>query len=318
MQYSPFGVVPAAPTTPALLTEAPVLLPAVPPPRLVPRSVPEMLDESVRAVRRDFGLFVSVAAITVVPANLLSGAVTAFFVPFNPLDPFTYFRAGSHAAITSDSTVTFVLTVLLAIATAAINALGVGALVTVAGLRTLDQPCDPGAAYAHARRRYRALLGTSLATQLTVALLTGVSFFVASPFTLYLFVGWQLAPQAVTLEGQRPFAAMRRSLSLVRGGWWRFAGLQLMLLLLQAFATAVPAGLALVVGSFTLSKDLFGGVPGAVTLAVMSSLVNVVLLPVVVVANTLFFSDQRLRREGFDIDLLLQRGAAERASGMHA
>ena len=60
---------------------------------------------------------------------------------------------------------------------------------------------------------------------------------------------------------------------------------------------------------------LLGGAAGDVLLAIIASLIDLVVMPIALTANTLFFTDLRLRREGFDIDLLLQRGAAERAAG---
>ena len=295
------------------LMTPPVLLPTVPPPRLVPRSVPEMVDEGVRAVRRDFGLFAAVAAVTVIPANLVTAFVTALFTPFNLFNPVTWSRIGTHAAITTDGTLTVVITSALRLTNVLLTALGTAALVVVAGLRTLGQPCDLGTAYRQARRRYRSVIGAQLMTLLVVAAVTLFTAFLGSPFALFLYVAWQLAPQAAVLEGCGPVAAMRRSFTLTKGGWWRLASLLLILGGLQLFATAIPAGMAAVVTSFSGSKDLLGGGAGAIAIAVLGALVNVVFLPITVTVTTLFFTDQRLRREGFDIDLLLQRGAAERA-----
>ena len=107
---------------------------------------------------------------------------------------------------------------------------------------------------------------------------------------------------------------MARSNRLVRGAWWRLAGVLIVVSLLRLFAAAVPGGLGFLIAGFTTSKDLLGGGAGVVILAIIASLVDVVMVPVAATVNTLFFSDLRLRREGFDIDLLLQRGAAERAA----
>jgi hypothetical protein len=75
----------------------------------------------------------------------------------------------------------------------------------------------------------------------------------------------------------------------------------------------VPGGLGFLIAGFTSSEDLLGGGAGVVLLAIIAALVDLVVVPIALTANTLFFTDLRLRREGFDIDLLLQRGAAERA-----
>jgi len=317
--YSPPFAVPTntpVPTPMALAPSTmipPVLLPAVPPPRLVPRSVPEMVDEGVRAVRRDFGLFASIAAFTVIPANIVSALVTALFTPFNLFNPTTWFRVGAHAAITADSTVTVLITSTLGLVNLLLTALGTAALIAAAGLRTLGQPCDVGMAYRQARRRYWAVIGTETLIALAVSGITVCTVFIGTPFALFLYVAWQLAPQSVVLEGCRPIAAMRRSMALTKGGWWRLIALLLILGGLQLFATAIPGGVGTLVTSFTGSKDLLGGGVGAVIVAVLGSLIAVVFLPISVTVTTLFFTDQRLRREGFDIDILLQRAAAERS-----
>lgn len=292
----------------------PVLLPAVPPPRLVPRTVPALVDEGVRVVRRDIGLFAAAAAFTVIPAHLLSAVISTLFTPFNPFDPATYARIGAHAAVTTNATATFIVAVVAAFVTLAIQTLGTGALVTIAGLRTLGQPCTLGAAYVHARRRYWSLLGASLLSTLAVGAVMVATFFVGAPFALFLYVSWQLAPQAIVLEGRRAGAGLARSNRLVRGAWWRLAGLLIVVGILRLFAAAVPGGLGLLISGFTSSEDLLGGGAGVVVLAIIASLVDVVMMPIAVTVSTLMFSDLRLRREGFDIDLLLQRGAAERAA----
>ena len=292
----------------------PVLLPAVQPPRLVPRTVPALVDEGVRVVRRDIGLFTAAAAFTVIPAHLLSAFISALFTPFNPFDPATYARVGAHAAVTTDATATFIITVVAAFVTLAIQTLGTGALITIAGLRTLGQPCTLGMAYAHARRRYWSLLGASLLSVVAVGAVASFTLFVGTPFALYLYVSWQLAPQAIVLEGRRAGAGLARSNHLARGSWWRLAGLLIVIGILGLFAAAVPGGLGFLIAGFTSSEDLLGGGAGVVLLAIVASLVDVVMTPIALTVRTLFFTDLRLRREGFDIDLLLQRGAAERAT----
>ena len=130
----PSQYVPPAPTAPPPMPSVlPVLLPAVPPPRLVPRSTAEIIDEGVRAVRRDIGLFAAIAAFTVVPANLLSALATALFTPFNLFDPRTYFRVGDVAAVTTNREATLLITVVIGFITLALTALGMAALITTAG-----------------------------------------------------------------------------------------------------------------------------------------------------------------------------------------
>jgi hypothetical protein len=295
-----------------IAASVPVLLPAVPPPRAVQRRMPEIIDEGVRAVRRDIGLYMAVAAFTVIPVRLIAAMLSTLFTPFNPLDPFTYYRVGAHAAITTSVSATIAITFAVSLASLAITTLGTGALVTVAGLRTLGQPCTIGAAYAQARRRYWSLLGASLLSQLALVGIVVFSVFVASPIAVWLFVSWHLAPQAIVLEGRRATAGLGRSFGLVRGSWWRFAMFLVLIGVLQLYATAIPGGIGLLIGEFTESKDLLGGSAGIFVLAAFSALIDLLMTPITVTVATLFFTDLRIRKEGFDVDILLQRGAAAR------
>lgn len=288
----------------------PVTLPAVPPPRAVVRSVPEIVDEGVRSVRRDIGLYAAVAAFTVVPARLIAALLSTLFSPFNPFDPFTYYRVGAQAAVTTDAATTFLASIAGSALSLAITALGNGALVTVAGLRSLGQPCTVGMAYRQGWRRYWSLLGGSLLSTLAVVGLAGTFF--AAPVALWLWVGWQLAPQAIVLEGKRAGAGLGRSLHLVRGMWWRSAALLVIVGAIRLYATAVPGGIGVLIGSFTASQDLLAGSAGVFALATLSAVMDVLMAPIAIAATTLFFTDVRIRKEGFDIDLLLQRGAAAR------
>jgi hypothetical protein len=305
-------IFPHQPTMGVTAAPVPVVLPAVPPPRAVSRRMPEIVDEGVRAVRRDIGLYTAVAAFTVIPARLVAAGVSTLFTPFNPLDPFTYYRVGAHAAVTTSPLATFAITSLASLVTLAITTLGSGALVTVAGLRTLGQPCTVGAAYVQARRRYWSLLGASVLSQVALVGITVFSFFVVSPLALWLFVCWQLAPQAIVLEGRGAVKGLGRSLHLVRGSWWRFAMLLVLVGVLRLYATAIPGGIAFLIGSFTGSQDLLGGSVGIFVLATFSALIDLLMVPIAVTITTLFFTDLRIRKEGFDVDILLQRGAAAR------
>jgi hypothetical protein len=300
------------PASEAAVAAVPVVLPAVPPPRAVSRRMPEIVDEGVRAVRRDIGLYTAVAAFTVIPARLIAAGVSTLFSPFNALDPFTYYRVGAHAAITTSTSATFVITIFASFVTLAISTLGTGALVTVAGLRTLGQPCTVGAAYAQGWRRYWSLLGASILSRLVVVGIVLVSLFFAFPVALWFFVGWQLAPQVIVLEGRRAMKGLGRSFHLVRGSWWRCAMLLVLVGVLRLYATAIPAGIGFLIGSFTDSSDLLGGSVGTFILAVASALIDLLMVPIAVTITTLFFTDLRIRKEGFDVDILLQRGAAER------
>ncbi|MER7700290.1 MULTISPECIES: hypothetical protein [unclassified Streptomyces] len=55
-----------------------------------------------------------------------------------------------------------------------------------------------------------------------------VGTLLVAPVAVWLWVRFSLAPTIVVFENQRPVAALRRSVQLVRGSWWRVFGVGLL------------------------------------------------------------------------------------------
>lgn len=73
-----------------------------------------------------------------------------------------------------------------------------------------------------------------------------------APVAMWLYVRFSLAPTVVVFEQQRPVAALRRSVQLVRGSWWRVFGVWLL-----------AVGLAGVIGyMIQLPFQMIGLLPG--------------------------------------------------------
>jgi hypothetical protein len=56
---------------------------------------------------------------------------------------------------------------------------------------------------------------------------------------IYTFVSWYFVVQAVVIDGERGLAPISRSSALVRGNWWRSAGVGLAFLVPSAIVTAL-------------------------------------------------------------------------------
>jgi hypothetical protein len=69
--------------------------------------------------------------------------------------------------------------------------------------------------------------------------LCGLLFFILPG--VWLAVRWYFTPQSVVVDGRRGFAALERSAELVRGAWWRVAGI----VLFTAIAVFIPTRLIL-------------------------------------------------------------------------
>jgi len=146
----------------------------------------------------------------------------------------------------------------------------------------------------------------------------GVCFFLVGAF----LINWLLAlsPVVYMLETERgPLArvpyAMRRSISLVTGSFWRWLGLATILGILGGFVQLplaqldmplTRANLAVDLGLATATVDLVVCLLGGVFTALMASLSGVVFAS--------FYFDQRARLEGVDLYVALGDGP-ERIGG---
>jgi hypothetical protein len=147
-----------------------------------------------------------------------------------------------------------------------------------------------------------------------VGFVVGVPLLLAA-FAVGLFVQirfFQLAAPALVLEKTGVFASLRRAGRLSRGQWWRIFGVLLLTGLVAGVVgqvVAVPLGIVGAVG-----PTLFPGTAGALLL-VLSSFLSQILVgalttPFTAAVTALQYVDQRIRKEGLDVELI----AASRAT----
>src|SRR6266508_5844509 len=120
---------------------------------------------------------------------------------------------------------------------------------------------------------------------------------------VWLYAAWALAIPALLLEDVRGLKALGRSFSLVRGRWWPTAGI---LLLANLLASAVALGLGLLALPLLRTG---GGNDFVVELAyaVFTAAANVLTIPFISALVTVIYFDLRVRKEGFDLQLMAQR-----------
>ena len=145
----------------------------------------------------------------------------------------------------------------------------------------------------------------------TVAVWILMIFLALLPLFAWIYILFALAPQAVVFEPQRPVAAMRRSVRLVRGAWWRVFGIILLGFVIGtglSYAVSIPFTLVGMIVGFpgmaTMGPEpdlptafasmglymafvMTGSIVGQVVAQVYSSLMT-----------GLVYVDQRIRREG--------------------
>jgi hypothetical protein len=139
----------------------------------------------------------------------------------------------------------------------------------------------------------------------------------AGGITLALIVAARivLLPQVVMIEGQSTGSSLGRSIRLGGGNWHRVGAIMLFayfisLSLLAALTLPVALGLEW----FNISSVEFAQTPaGDAIYSAFTQIANVLSLPIWAVSFTLLYLDNRVRKEGYDMELLAQ----EVAPGFH-
>jgi hypothetical protein len=216
------------------------------------------------------------------------------------------------------------------------NTVLTGLLVVVLSRSVLGAPIGARECWEAARPRLPGLLGVVV----LVAVLTAIAFLVplvpaallavtgapagaiaalgllglvaGTVLAVVVAVGLALAAPAYVLEGVAVGAALRRSAALVRGRFWPILGvlvLTVVIVMVVAGIIAVPFSLVSgAVGVATGTTSAFAPLPLLIT-SIGSVIAGTLTTPFQAGVTGLLYIDQRMRREGFDIEL--QRAARE-------
>ena len=93
---------------------------------------------------------------------------------------------------------------------------------------------------------------------------------------------------------------LRRSWGLVRGLFWRVFGILLLILIIRVIISGIVGALLGLAGS---ALDANGQL---IVTDVAGTIANVFVSPIAYIAVTLLYYDTRIRKEGFDIEMLAQ------------
>ncbi len=180
----------------------------------------------------------------------------------------------------------------------------------------LDRPTSLSAALRGAARRFWSLAGYLL-LQLAVAIAAPILLvvivavlgaapvavllgFAGAGWMIYSLVKMTLGVPALVLETLSPVQALRRSWHLTRGSFWRLV----LLYLVIGIASWILTGL--VGGPVGLMVGAAGSVNALSAQILAGGLAGVLTSPFIPIALTLFYYDVRIRREAFDIAMLVQ------------
>ncbi len=221
-----------------------------------------------------------------------------------------------------------------------VDALFYGWLVCASMQTYLGRHTTPGATFRQVKRRFWSFLGSSLIWLLVIMMgviiddLFGalanlsspydaiLSLIIGLPCGIYFGTRWGFHAQAVLVEEVSTTNALRRSRELVTGTWWRVFGILSALLVL-----AIIIELVLVVSLMFIV--ILSGFAGEVDLSemirqilrimglsaeeadgllfVITAVIDTFTTPILPIGTTLLYFDQRIRKEGFDIEMMVSK-----------
>nr|MDQ3612454.1 hypothetical protein [Actinomycetota bacterium] len=264
------------------------------PVQLRPRGVGEILDAAFRLFFTHWRPLLTATLVVVVPVQILSTLVlfSAFPEGLTTDEEVLGTQAAEQVSVFGAGVaVAGVLTILMVLLTIA------ACFKAVADAYLGTEP-DWRASVRFALRRLGPLLWISVLYFLGVLLGT---FALIIP-GIFLAVAWSLSFPAALVEGARGAGALKRSFQLVRGRWWPVFGALLVGVILVAIIANVVELIVLAPVFFTESL---------LAIAILSTLSSIVgyaiSTPLQAAIVAIVFFDQRVRKEGLDLELLAQR-----------
>jgi hypothetical protein len=219
-----------------------------------------------------------------------------------------------------------------------------GALANAIARSYRGEPVSILGAYNLGLRRFLALVGASLATfaigMLFLALILGCTF--GSTFALlsnlgsrsatsgvltgllvvvlilgvfalllvavlYLYARLLVTTQAIVLEDQGPLAGIARSWQLVGGSFWRTLAIAVLMYILAYLIAGIPSMITSFALTFLSGNALDTLVRNQIIVAVVAQVGQILVLPLQLIIFTLLYYDLRIRKEGYDLELMAQQ-----------
>ena len=291
-------------------------------------SVGEWLDATFTLYRRNFALIASISAVVQIPYALLTwllfeltGVATFVRSPFASLGAQSITQAQAQQLLNSYLGVLVVTLGLLLLSLLIVVPLGEAATTRAVSDRYLDRPSSLLSAYRAAWGRLGALIAMILililvyAGSLAVvilftallaaagagglgALLAIIAFIGLVPVLIMIYVRTVVAVPAIVLERVSGWGGLKRSWQLISGRFWPTFGRMLLLVLITSIISGVVSTIFQVPGNLIAPNNsfVFEQVAGAIAAVFVG--------PITYIGVTLLYYDIRIRKEGFDIEML--------------
>jgi hypothetical protein len=263
-----------------------------------PMGVGEILDAGIKVYLRNARLLMGLAATVVIPLQAISWVVLLSIVSNSDQVPNSFSAlSASSSKSTSDSAAAAGAEVVLVVVGLIASALVTAACVKAVSDLYLGQPTSFAESLRFAARRLAAYLWMQILYILGLTLF----FILLIVPGIWLYGAWSVSAPALLIERLGPASALGRSQNLVKGRWFPTAGVLLVSAVMTGLITAALEGLLVGVGFLPGEPPVLVGVT-LVTLA--GAISSIIVTPFTATVRTILYYDLRVRREGFDVDLL--------------
>jgi hypothetical protein len=266
------------------------------PAQLRPLGLGEILDAGIKVYRNKFATMLKAVAVVVVPVQVLN-----VLIQLSLPDSATTTTGTGTTATTSDGSGWAGIAALLLILVISVvsSTLAEAACLKAVSDTYLGTDTDWRGSLRFGFQR----LGSLLWLTLIHGVLLLLAFAACIVPGIWLYAAWSVAVPALLIEDKRGLKALSRSFNLVRGRWWPTAGT---LLLANLLATAVAFGFGILALPLVFAGD---GNDFVVDLAngILGGIASVLTIPFVAAVIAVIYFDLRVRKEGFDLQLMAQR-----------
>jgi hypothetical protein len=277
----------------------------VEPVNLRPLGIGEALDMAIKVYRARFRTLVRAVVMVVAPVQAVAALIQLSVPTSDALR--TQSTPGTTPTFDTSNFVGYLVATVVVVALQYIAAqLATAASLNVVSSAYLGEDVDWRPSVRFATHRLRSLLWVSF----LVTFIAGVALILCIAPGVYLFFSWSMAVPVLLLEDRRGWAALQRSQELVKGRWWHVAACVLLGIILASVVGAAFQGIL-----FGIIQAQQNEVVTAVARFVTGTASAALVTPFSAAVTTIVYFDLRVRKEGFDLELLARSLGAEAPTG---
>jgi len=286
-------------------------------PGLRPLGLGEILDVGIKLCVRHWRTLALCVVWLVIPVQILSVLVLLSVAP-DALDP------TAESASTNDETSFFVAQAIVYLLQGLVYAISTAACFKAVSDAYLGSTPSARRSLRFGARRLPKLLAlafvviglfaviaiavTGLGAAFGPGVLVLLFLLLMVPF-VWFAISWSLATPVLLFEAAGPIRSLRRSFALVKGRWLKVAATLFVGMFLVGFLSSILEGILVLLPALAAGGN---EVVLAFATVVAGTIGSVVTTPFSAAVIALLYFDQRVRKEGFDLELLAA-GIGERA-----